>query len=74
MEDSFNRIYQSEAVKIALEQALFEAIYHFIKKEREDEVGERLEKYRQFFEAYIKMYPNFEKCIHEVMTMFLVSG
>lgn len=66
MEDAFNAIHQNEAIKIAVEQAMFGALYQFIQKERFQQVEPRLKKYRQYFEAFLKIAPNYLPAIREI--------
>ncbi|MBZ0254492.1 DUF115 domain-containing protein [bacterium] len=68
MEDAFNAIHQNEAIKIAVEQAMFGALYQFIQKERFHQVGPRHKKYRQYFEAFLKIAPNYLPAVREVET------
>ena len=59
MEDCFSSLYQSEALKIAMEQALFSAVYYFIQKEHPEETALRLSKYRNYFETFLALQPRF---------------
>ena len=59
MEDCFSNLHQAETLKIALEQALFSAVYFFIQKERPEETTLRLSKYRNYFESFLALQPVF---------------
>lgn len=66
MDEAFQNIYHSEAVKIAVEQALFGAVFQFIHKEKNVEIASRLKKYKVYFESVIQGLPEFKQCILEV--------
>lgn len=68
IEDAFSALHQNEAIKVAVEQAMFGALYQFIRKERFDQVDLRLEKYRQYFEAFLQTAPRFLPLIQETET------
>lgn len=59
LESCFSSLYDSPEIKWAMEQALFAAVYAFIQKERSDQMELRLAKYRQFFEAFSTLRPQF---------------
>ena len=59
LEDLFNQVHSSEAVKISLEQALFEALYRFIRKEHPHQVADRLAKYQHYFQSLLVQKENF---------------
>ncbi|MDP8246241.1 MAG: DUF115 domain-containing protein [Candidatus Hinthialibacter antarcticus] len=65
MEDGFNALHQNEAIKVALEQAMFGALYQFIQKELSHQVELRLNKYRQYFAAFLQIAPQFPPIIRE---------
>ncbi len=66
MESCFSHLYQSADLKIALEQALFSAVYQFVQKERPDQVGIRLRKYQLFFDSFLALQPIFSTIIQRV--------
>lgn len=66
MDAEFQKIYHSEAVKIAVEQVLFGAVFQFIHKEKNVEVASRFKKYKIYFESVIQCIPEFKQCIQEV--------
>ncbi len=66
MEEAFSFLYESPEIKIAMEQALFSAVYQFIQKERPDQWKIRLQKYRTYFEYFVMCYPYFENVIQLV--------
>jgi hypothetical protein len=68
MEDVFSAIHQNEAIKVAIEQAMFGALYQFIQKEHIHQVEERLGKYRQYFEAFLDIAPGYLPVIREIET------
>ncbi len=67
MEDAFNALHQNEAIKVAVEQAMFFALYQFIQKERFDQVEIRHEKYRFYFESFIQTAPRYLPIIRETL-------
>ncbi|MBN2329447.1 MAG: motility associated factor glycosyltransferase family protein [Candidatus Omnitrophica bacterium] len=69
MESLFSTIYYSEEIKIALEQALFSAVYSFIQKERADQTDLRLSKYRNYFQTVLDVSPHFRETILRVKSM-----
>lgn len=68
MESIFSTIYQSETSKVALEQALFSAVYSFIKKERLDQIDIRRAKYENYFKAASAELPRYKQIIQRVKT------
>ena len=66
MESCFSQIYQSEDVKIAIEQAMFSSVYAFLFKEKPHQVDIRIDKYRKFFDAISSIAPHFKKQINDV--------
>ena len=70
VEDCFSRIYESETIKIALEQALFQAVYFFIQKERPEQVELRLSKYQNFFQTFTTQLPYFDRLIRALKKSF----
>lgn len=66
MERCFSAIHGSEAVKIAMEQAMFEGMLQFIQKEPWNQAGVRLQKYRAYFDMLIERAPRFLALIEEV--------
>ncbi len=74
MENKFNLLYQSADLKVALEQALFSALYQFVQKEPPDQVALRLSKYRNFFQAFIYAQPHFLNVLEKVKSEILASG
>jgi len=61
--ECFNSLYHSQEIKIAMEQALFSAVYYFIQKERFDQVKIRLDKYKNYFETFHALRPSFVELI-----------
>lgn len=72
METCFSKIYEPEPIKIAMEQALFQAIYYFIQKERLSQIEQRLSKYQNFFKTFITLQPHFEQLIRKIKNNFEV--
>jgi hypothetical protein len=66
MDDAFQTIYHSGAVKIAVEQALFGAVFQFVHKEKKTEVASRLEKYHRYFQCVIACIPDFIQIIKKL--------
>ncbi len=66
METYFSSLYHSPDFKIALEQALFSAVYQFVQKEPFDQVETRLRKYVLYFESFMKLTPVFLKIMQHV--------
>jgi hypothetical protein len=64
MEHTFSQVYDHPSVKAGVEQALFSAIYYFCQKEPEDAVGERLNKYRVFFQQAAAACDAFSKLLY----------
>jgi hypothetical protein len=66
MESCFNSLYQSETLKIAIEQAIFPAVYHFIQKEKSDQHDLRLAKYQRYFNDFLDLAPGIEQTIRRL--------
>ncbi len=73
MESCFSQIYQSEDIKIAIEQAMFSAVYSFLFKEKPHQVELRIEKYRKFFETISSLAPHFIKQINHIKSLIQTS-
>ncbi|MEW6233922.1 MAG: 6-hydroxymethylpterin diphosphokinase MptE-like protein [Candidatus Omnitrophota bacterium] len=67
--ECFNALYQSQEIKIAMEQTLFSAVYYFIQKERFDRTDIRLNKYKNYFESYQALRPSFRELLKRVETI-----
>ncbi|MGI6455448.1 MAG: motility associated factor glycosyltransferase family protein [bacterium] len=65
MENLFSQLHQSPELTIALEQALFSAVYQFVKKEFPDQVELRLQKYQVYFQEVLRLSHEF----YEIMKM-----
>ena len=63
MEDAFSKLYHSEEIKIALEQALFSAVYSFIQKEPLSQVELRIKKYANYFHSLLEILPHFSELL-----------
>lgn len=74
MEDRFNRIHGAPAAKIAMEQALFEAIRQFVQKERLENTAPRIEKYRRYFEAVRYWLPRTAETMGETAAELETKG
>ncbi len=66
MVECFNFLYDSKHLKIAMEQAMFSAVYYFIQKERPDQLDIRIHKYKTYFETYLSHYSHFCNMIRTV--------
>ncbi len=66
MEETFSRIYDQPSVKVGVEQAMFSAVYYFCQKEPDDAVGERLEKYRVYFQQAAGMCNAFGGLLEQI--------
>lgn len=66
MVECFNFLYDSNHLKIAMEQAMFSAVYYFVQKERPDQLDIRIHKYKTYFETYLSHYSHFYNMIRTV--------
>lgn len=73
MESCFSTLYQSEPLTIALEQAVFPAVYQFVQKEKADQVDLRLSKYHRYFQTVLECIPSFLETIQSTKLDLLSS-
>ncbi|MFB3787271.1 MAG: motility associated factor glycosyltransferase family protein [bacterium] len=68
MEASFWSLYRNDAVKTALEQALFASLFLFLRHEKDATELDRVNQYAQYFQSVIRCLQDFLPCLEDAQS------